>query len=124
MEEAVSIQQEKIETTSKACEQKNCDSKYTAFEDLQITTMTHIVHFNGSIDRNNAFHFLTCCKPDGVEYKKFTKVYPSGTNIAMCSDQNYRGLNKKRAENSRAFRNAVTVDLSVGNKNLNCKICE
>ncbi len=107
------------------------------FEDLNITTMTLLFNIDGVVNLDTAFLLLplTDVKQENINETKKKKqraktpfVDVPGSIISLRYKGLVRGYQKKKAKSAqdskpKYFKNSVTLDLSLKDKNVNIKLC-
>jgi hypothetical protein len=102
----------------------NNDNEY---KDLRVTTMTLIFGLNCKIDLNKIFYLLPVTK---IDYTPSTKArtrykiphyHVPGSILSM----RFRGMTRGiiRTTSGRHFKNSITIDISLKEKNVNIKLC-
>ena len=94
------------------------------FDRMKITTQTIIITLSNGINIDSAFQLLPITRTDAPVKRMGGKIIlphhnVPGSILSMCYNNNVRGIFK----GGKSFRNAVTIDLSGSNKNINLKLC-
>lgn len=92
------------------------------YEHLPTTTLTIVTELKGEIDLTHLCYllpitYLICNQPN---YKKVPTCNVKGGIISVRYKDIMRGFPK----NSRSFKNAIIIDLSMGNKNVSLKLSQ
>ena len=94
------------------------------FEDLKITTITMVSKLSGEIDKRLAFYLLPITKIEVKQTRqssrcKLPHCETPGSILSMRYGNQQRGIVKT---SSTAFRNSVSLDISISKKNINTKL--
>ena len=94
------------------------------FEQLRITTMTLIITLNSNINTEAAFLLLPITRVNINQTRESSKCkLPHceipGSILSMRFRDNIRGIIRN---NSKPFKNSVTIDISTSRKNINLKL--
>jgi hypothetical protein len=93
---------------------------------LQPTTMTNIVEYQGDINLELAFKLIQICKIELIKTKtkrnkiKLPCIDPPGSILSLRFMDKTRGI--MRTEKKKQFRNSITIDMSLGTKNVSLKL--
>jgi TATA-box binding protein (TBP) (component of TFIID and TFIIIB) len=98
--------------------------KIINFDDLSVTTMTVIANLSGVVDINAFHHFIPITKIENTFSRTASKCkLPHckipGSIISLKGPQGARGIVKNQR---RAFKNALSFDVSTTVKNINMKL--
>lgn len=96
------------------------------FEHLKVTTMTVVMPLKGEVNLDNVFPLLEITRLDLPPQKRQTQKY----KIPYCNVQGailsarYKGSTRGiiKSQNKKFFLNAITIDLSTSEKNVNVKL--
>lgn len=97
------------------------------YKDLRVTTMTLIFGLKCKIDLNKIFYLLPVTK---IEYTPSTKArtrykIPHYEVPGSILSMRFRGMTRGiiRTTSGRHFKNSITIDISLKEKNVNIKLC-
>lgn len=102
------------------------------FDELDVTTMTVLYNLNGIINLDTAFLLLPLAdikQENDIKKKKQRTKTPfsdiPGSIVSLRYKGLVRGYNKKKNSkiSSRFFKNSITLDISIKEKNINVKLC-
>jgi len=96
----------------------------TPFEQMRITTMTLVISLNAPVDIITAFHLLPITRVDITQNREASKCYlphcsTPGAILSVRFRESIRGVIRN---DSKPFKNAVTIDISSTRKNISIKL--
>ncbi len=94
------------------------------FEELDVTTSTYIIYFNGIVDYKLLWHLLPITKVEVQQTRKTSRCkLPHcpipGAMLSISSPLGVRGIIRSKRK---VFRNSTSIDMSVTSKNVNIKL--
>lgn len=134
-----SVNVENVENVEPDLQQPIEIPSFPAFDDIPVSTKTLIAMTNLNLDLNKLFDFLPVVDIPLTEIRKGRRrqndISPSykispGSIISLEIEDKRRGVDIKKRKVKRGkktgkwFRNSFTVVLSLGDKNINFKICK
>jgi len=99
---------------------------YKEFKDLKITTMTLVISLNGSINLKETFSTLPITRIELPQRKRVLKKFkiPHHDVPGSILSMRYAGYTRGvvRSSGKKWFKNSITIDMSVKEKNLSLKV--